>query len=269
MDAGEVAVGQDRVGQGRAVGGDQVDDAGRQARGLEDEHRVVRRQLLGAGRLPDDGVAHQRWGGRQVAADRREVERGDRVDEALQRAVVAAVPDPLGVQRRLLGEDLLGEVDVDPPEVDELTRRVDLGLGSGLALPEHRRGVEGGPPRAGQQLGGLEQDRGPVGERQVAPHRRGGLGRVDGALRLGRGDELHRPEDLAVGVRLDDLGRASAAHDLAATDRARQLDLLAADPDELGFQARAFGAAWRISEDRLVRRSGHTEQGIHRRVPPR
>ena len=120
-------------------------------------------------RLPDDGVAHQRRRGRQVAGDRGEVERRDRVDEALERAVVGAVPDAGAVGDRLLGEDLPGEVDVEPPEVDQLAGRVDLGLERGLRLAEHGRGVEALAPGTGQQVGGLEDDRGPVVERHRPP----------------------------------------------------------------------------------------------------
>jgi len=66
---------------------------------------------------------------------------------------------------RLLGEDLPGEVDVEPPEVDQLAGRVDLGLDRGLGLAEHGRRVEALAPGAGQQVGGLEDDRRPVVER--------------------------------------------------------------------------------------------------------
>ena len=136
-------------------------------------HDVVRRELLGVRRLPHDGVAHQRRGGRQVAGDRGEVERRDRVDEALERAVVDAVPDA-GPTDRLVGEDLPGERDVEPPEVDELAGRVDLGLDRRLGLAEHRRRVEPVAPRPGQQVGRLEEDRGPVVERtgRATPARR-------------------------------------------------------------------------------------------------
>ena len=109
---------------------------------LEEVHRQRRGELLGRRRLPHDGVAHQRRRGRQVAGDRGEVERRDRVDEALERAVVGAVPHARAVGDRLLGVDLLGVVDVEAPEVDQLAGRVDLGLERRLRLAEHRRGVE-------------------------------------------------------------------------------------------------------------------------------
>ncbi len=159
VDAGQVGVAERDLRDVEAVAGEHVDHARRQAGLLEQLHRQRRGELLGRRRLPDHRVAHQRRRGRQVAGDRGEVERRDRVDEALERAVVGAVPDAGAVRDRLLGEDLAGVVDVEPPEVDQLAGRVDLGLERGLRLAEHGGRVEPLPPRAGQQVGGLEQDR--------------------------------------------------------------------------------------------------------------
>ena len=58
--------------------------------------------------------------------------------------------------------------------------------------------------RTSQQVGGLEQDAGAVLEGQVAPHRGCGHRGVDGRLRLVGAHQLHPPEHLGVGVRLDD-----------------------------------------------------------------
>ena len=123
------------------IAGHEVDDAGRQAGRLEHLERVVAAQHRGRRRLPDDGVAHQRRRGRQVAADRGEVERRDRVDEAFERAVLHLVPHA-GAADRLLAVELLREVGVEAPEVDHLGRGVDLGLERRLRLAEHRRGVD-------------------------------------------------------------------------------------------------------------------------------
>ena len=94
-----------------AVTGHHVDDARAACRPPRAAPWSAGRRPCWVGRrLPHDRVAHQRRRGRQVAGDRGEVERRDRVDEALERAVVGAVPDAPGVQRRLLAEDLPGEV---------------------------------------------------------------------------------------------------------------------------------------------------------------
>ena len=120
-------------------------------------------------------------------------------------------------------QDLAGEVHVEAPEVDQLAGRVDLGLVGRLALAQHRRGVDPGAPRPGEQVGGLEQDGGAVVEGQVAPGRGGGDGGVDGGsgirLRRAAGDAEH----LAVGVRLADLDPLPLARDAGPADGVRQL----------------------------------------------
>jgi hypothetical protein len=138
VDAGQVAVGEHHVGDRDAVAGQHVDDAVGQAGGLQQAHQVVGGELLGGRGLPDHRVAHQGRRGGQVAGDGGEVERGDGVDDALQRAVVHPVPDA-GRGHRLLRVDLPGEVHVVAPEVGQLAGAVDLGLLGGLGLPEHRR----------------------------------------------------------------------------------------------------------------------------------
>ena len=72
-----------------------------------------------------------------------------------------------GRAHRLLGVDLLREGDVEPPEVGELARRVDLGLVAGLGLAQHRRGVQPVAPRAREQVGGAQQHGGALVEGQV------------------------------------------------------------------------------------------------------
>ncbi len=168
VDAGQPRIGQCHIGNREAVAGDQVDHPGRQSRGLEQLHGQISRQRLGDRRLPHDGVAHQRRRRRQIAGNRGEVERRDRVDEAVQRAVVAAVPLP-GPADRLLRQDLTGERHVEPPEVDQLAGRVDLGLVGGLGLAEHRRGGDLFPPRPGQQVGGPQEHRRALIERHCRP----------------------------------------------------------------------------------------------------
>ena len=185
VDAGELGVGEHDLGDRDAVAGDQVEHAGRQAGRLEQPHREVGRELLGRRGLPHDDVAHERGRERQVAGDGGEVERRDRVDEALERAVVEPVPDA-GARRRLLLEQPPAEGDVEAEEVDQLAGRVDLRLVRRLGLAEHGRRVEPVAPRAGQQVGGLEQDRGPLVVRHRCPagaSRQRRVDRVGGVLR--------------------------------------------------------------------------------------
>ena len=216
VDAGQVGVGQRDLGDVEAVAGQHVDDARRHPGLLEQLHRQRRGELLGRRRLPDHRVAHQRRRGRQVAGDRGEVERRDRVDEALERPVVGAVPDAGAVGDRLVGEDLLGVVDVEAPEVDQLAGGVDLGLERGLRLAEHGGGVEPLAPRAGQQVGGLEQDRAAVVERTSPASRAPRRSRPSTAASASacRG-VLQRAEHVLVVVRLDDVDLRAAARPLA------------------------------------------------------
>ena len=168
-----------------AGAGEEVDHAVRQAGLLEQAHHVVRREHRGRGRLPEHDVPHQRRRARQVAADRGEVERRDREHEALERPVLHAVPDARR-RDRLLGVDPRHELDVEAEEVDQLAGGVDLGLVRGLRLAEHRGRVERVAPRAGEQLGGAEEDGGAVLPRPARPVLPRGRGGVDRLLRRAR-----------------------------------------------------------------------------------
>ena len=161
VDAGQVPVGEDRLGHLRPGTRDEVDDAWGQARRLEEPHDVVRAGDGCRRGLPHDGVAHERRGRREVAGDRGEVERREGKDEPFQRAVLDLVPDGRG-REGLLGVEILRELGVETPEVDQLAGGVDLGLVDRLGLAQHGRGVDRVPPGCGQKLGRLEEDGGSI-----------------------------------------------------------------------------------------------------------
>ncbi len=266
MDAGQRRVLQRDGGDVQAVAGHHVDDALGQAGRLQQLHQQVRGELLGRRGLPQHHVAHQRRRGRQVAGDGGEVERGDRVDEALQRAVVAAVPHAVRGDR-LLGHDLAGEVHVEAQEVDQLAGSVDLGLLRGLGLAEHGGGGQGLAPGAGQQVGGAQEDRGAGVEGERLPGRGRGQGSVDGLLRVRPGGVAQGSEPRRVVVRLDDVELGAAAHAALTVDRHGQLDrLLAAQLLQLRLQAGPFRAAGGVAVDRLVHRRGDLGHSIHERT---
>ena len=83
---------------------------------------------------------------------------------------------------------------VEPEEVDQLARTVDLRLKGGLALAKHGGGVEPLPGGRGQQVRSLEENRGAVFEPPVSPfalslHRRphrGVDGRAVGLVQVGQ-----------------------------------------------------------------------------------
>ena len=112
IDPRQLRVGQQRRGDGRAVARDEIDDARRQSRSLEQPQRVVRTWNRRRGRLPDHCVAHQRRGDRQVGADRREIERRYGEHEAFQSAIIRLVPHAV-VREWLILVELLGEVGVE------------------------------------------------------------------------------------------------------------------------------------------------------------
>ena len=159
---------QQRAAHLDRVARQEVDHARRQARLLQQLVEVPVAERGGVRRLPHHRVAHERGRGRQVAADRREVERRDGVDEALERPVVHPVPHARrGVG--LLPVDPLGVVDVEAEEVDQLAGAVDLGLVGGLALAQHGGRVEPLAVGRGQQVGRLEEDRRAILEAPVGP----------------------------------------------------------------------------------------------------
>ncbi len=235
---------------------------GRQAGLLEQPHRGLGGQQLGGGRLPDHGVAHQRRRGRQVARDRGEVERGDRVDEALQRPVVGAVPDP-GHRDRLAGQDLPGEVHVPAPEVDELADRVDLGLEHGLGLAEHRQRVAAVPPRPGQQVGGAQEDGGPRVERELPPGRRGLQGGVDRGRGVGLGRAPSAGQHQVVPVRRGDDELVAGAGALLTVHGEGDLDGLRGGGLQRLFDPGPLRRTGGIGQDGLVARLRYGGDGVH------
>ena len=245
VDAGQLRRIEKQVGDLLRVAREEVDDAGRQARGFEHLQRVVAAQHRRRCRLPDHGVPHQRRRGGQVAADGGEVERSDRVDEALERAILHRVPHA-GAADRLLAVELLREVGVEAPEVDHLRRGVNLRLKRRLRLPEHGRRVDRRPPGRGEELRGAQHDR-----RAIFPGPRGPLATCLGG---GRNRLLH-----VLGACFVILGQHVlmvvrhhgfldlAGADLLPADDERNLDLLRRHRRETRLQLGALRRARRIA----------------------
>ena len=264
MQAREVRRRERHVADRETVAGQQVDDTRRQASSLEQLQRQLRGETLRGGGFPEHDVAHQRRCRRQIARNRGEVEGRDGVDEPLERAVVEPVPDAGGIERGLLGQDPAGEGDVEAPEVGELAGRVDLCLVGRLGLPEHRRRVEPCAPRAAQQVGGAQQDPGPVVEGQLPPGRRGCHRRVDRLPSVGVVGARAAGQEQLVAVRCPDLeGRPSAGAPLAA-DAGLQVGRLGSQCGQLGVERGTLGRAGAVAEHRLVARRGNGGDGVHR-----
>ena len=260
VHAAQVRVVHRRVADLRAAPRYQIDDAVGQPRLLEHLHQPVGRENGGRRRLPDDGVAHHRGAGRQVAGDRGEVEGRDRQHEPLERPVLDVVPHPR-TAAGLLAEDLGHVRDVVAEEVDQLARRVDLGLQDRLALVQHRRRIDDRAVLAGEQLGRLQED----GSARLPRHRRPFRTR-----RLGRGHRLpngvgvplvKRRQHVPVVVRHDALAEI-AGRDLGAADEQRNLDLRAGDLGEMRGQDLPLRRPRRIAQNGLVDGRGHLHSSV-------
>ena len=164
---------------------------------------------------------------------------------------------------RLLGQDLAGERDVEPPEVDELARRVDLGLIGALGLAQHRGGGQLLPPRPGQQVGGTQEHRSALVERRGFPLRlRGerGFHRLEG---VGMGGVGQGAEPRGMPVRLDDVDGLAAAHSVFSADHMRKVDRLGGQRVKCGLETRAFRAAGGVVVYRFVGRHRHVSDRVH------
>ncbi len=258
VDTCQLGARERRVADRRSGPVDEVDDPRGQARLFVKLQQEVSRVRGRRRRLPEHGVTHQRRARRQVAADRREVERCHREDEALERAVLHPVPRSRRGDR-LLGVDAQHVLDVEVPEVDQLAGRVDLGLVRRLRLAEHRGGVEGCAPGAGEQLSGAEEDGRSILPGSAVPVFPGfGRGR-DRPFDLGRPAAMDRCEDVVLVVRHHRLECLAGPHLLAA-DHERDLDLLGLHLAQPVLQLGALGRSGRVRPDRLVHRGRRSEE---------
>ncbi len=123
--------------------------------------------------------------------------------------------------------DPLGVVDIEAPEVDQLARRIDLGLERRLALPEHRGGVEHGAPTRREQVCCLEEDGGAIGQAPARPIAPRVPGRFDRGSDLFRAGLMHLGEHVPVTMRHHGIDGLAGSDFLAANDDG-DLDLAAA-----------------------------------------
>ena len=144
-------------------------------------------------------------------------------------------------------------MDIEAPEVDQFTRRINLGLERCFALAEHRRRVHHRAPTRGQQVRGLEENGGAVGETPVRPVTPSVARRCDGARDFFGAGLMHLGQHVAMAVRHHCVDRLSGSDLLAAHDDG-DLDLPAAQVLEGLFELTALARAGGVGEDGLVDR---------------
>jgi len=168
MEACEIGVIEDDIPRYRSVHGYQIDHALGQSCGMQQFHDHMGGVNLFVGRFPDDDISHQCRRNGEVSGDGGEVERCDGKDKAFQRPVFESVPDA-GCAFGLLRIDLLGEVGIEPQEVNEFACGVNLRLVQVFTLGKHGGSVDARPPRAGEHFCRFEEDARPLFPVQGSP----------------------------------------------------------------------------------------------------
>lgn len=185
VKSSEFLVGKDSLGDLLRVARNELNDVLGQT---SLQKNLVDQPVGGNGKvagLPDNDVTHQGRGTGQVASNGSEVEGAHGVDEALERAVLETVPETGRVVLRLLGEKLLGVVDVEAEEVSQLGGGINLGLPCILALAQDSRSHDLIAILVGDEVGCLEENGGTVRERKSLPCGLGSKSSVDSLVDIG------------------------------------------------------------------------------------
>ena len=154
----------------------------------------------GEGGFPDDGVASKGGGGGDVEGNTGKVKGGDGKDEAVQGAVVGAVPGARAADGGLVFEDFFVVGDVKTPEVYEFAGGVDFGLVDGFGLAEHGGGINAVAPGASEEVGGFEEDTCALFPGEVTPCGAGTFGRLYGSFYFMRAGKVDAGNDVVVGA---------------------------------------------------------------------
>ena len=216
----------------------ETDDARRHPGFVKEVHDHVGGEGGRGGGIPEHGVAAARGGGRQIAGDGSEVERGNGEDEAAERAQFDPVPDARrGV--RLVLHQLLQVMSIEGEEVDELGGGGDLGLMRRLGLSEHGGGVEASTVRTSEQGGRAEEDGEALFPGKRHPIVTSGHGGFNGTIDFSRTGGVQLGKDVSVIVGHDDVAH-STDRDALAVDPGDDLSPLGGLARELRFQRGAL-----------------------------
>ena len=261
MDAGETRIGDQHIAYGSGLARDELDHARGQAGLLENLIEEPIRQHRRGRRLPECHVAEYGRCGGEVATDRGEVERRDRVDKSFERPIVEPVPHARH-RDRLFVQQPFGIVHIEAEEVGEFARGIDLRLVRRLPLAQQRGGVHPRAPRAAQQVGGLHEYGSAIGECPVLPILLCLGGAVDGVLQQRCRRLMHRGELVPVPLRRGDVdGLAGAMFE--AVDDDGDVGDSAAEFLDRGLKCRALRGARGVTENRFVDGNGDVADGAH------
>ena len=261
MQSGKVRVGEHDITCGRTVDGHEVDDALRQAGSVQQLHDNMGGVNLVVRGLPHDHIAHEGGSDRQVACNGCEVEWCDRKDETFQSAVFESIPKAW-TAFGLLRVNLLGEVAVEPEEVDELAGSVDFGLMEVLALGQHRGRIDAGAPRAGEHLCSAQENAGTLLPLQGGPGGTGFEGAIDCILDVFGGAEMGVPDDALVVVWRAQGPLVFSEDSLTANHHGDGDGVLIEHALVFGKLGLTFGAAGAVSEDGFIFRVRNLEEGV-------
>ena len=164
-----------------------------------------------------------------------------------------------------MDEDLLCAPHAKAQEVGKLGN-IDLRLEHGLGLAKHRGGVQHLAVRAGDHIGGLQENGGAVLPGHCFPIRLRGEGGVDGHLELFLAGHVALGDDMLMIVRHRHFDRA-VGPDLLAADDQGNLNDLGGLLCKLGFQLGALGAAGKIALKGIVCGFGNGEICVRHNDP--
>lgn len=185
VQTGELAVGQDSVGDFHSVTRDELNYVGGKTSFHEDlVHKVIGGDCRGRG-LPNHDVAHQSRSCGEISGDGGKVERRDGIDETFQWAVFNTVPYSRRIVDRLLCIQILGVLNIEPQEVTEFRSSINLRLPSILSLSHHRRSHQLITILGTDQICSFEENSRSVSKRHRLPSRLGGKGGFDGFRYIG------------------------------------------------------------------------------------
>ena len=218
-----------------------------------------------AGRLPQYGVTHQRRRSRQVACNRRKIERRNRKHKTFQRPVIDIIPHArLGAW--LFTVNLLQVMRVVSEKIDQLAGGVNLRLEDSFALPQHCGAVECITVGSRQKVGCLEKNRRPRLPGHTAPVCMSVAGGFDGLANLFGTGLMVVTQQMTVVVR-----RLAVAHPpgsyLFTPDAQRNLDLGAHHRFKRGRQCRPLGTSRRVAAHRFVDRNRNAGSRISHGQP--